>query len=228
MPNELRNGLVGLALLATGLAWSGGAAAAIFNFNNNGVITIPGTGTRGPAVPFPSVISVTGITAVTDVDVTLLGLSHTFSRDLEIVLEGPTGLRVALLVDAGDNAVWTDDDVTFSDGSPAVTPSSPGNSGTFAPTGPGGACGVTLAAPLPQCAGAGSLLSVFNAVIPSGDWKLYINDDDNLDAGNLGRGWRLTFNATIVESSTAIPEPITLAILGVGLAGLGWLRRVTV
>lgn len=213
--------LFAAGLSAAGVVWSGNASAAIIEFSNNSPITIPASGTSGPANPFPSTINVTGISNVVDVNVTLLGLSHTFSSDLEIILEGPGGQRVALMVDVGGGNDWTNDDVTFSDGAAAIIGSSPGSSGTFSPTS-GPAVGCSIA----QCTGAGELLSVFNGLDPDGIWSLYINDDTNLDSGSVAGGWRLTFDATR-SGAPQIPEPGTLALLGLSLAVLAFARRKT-
>ena len=65
-------------------------------FSNSAAIVIPatgtGAGTGAPATPYPSTITVAGITdPVARVTVTLKQASHTFPDDIDILLVGPTG-----------------------------------------------------------------------------------------------------------------------------------------
>lgn len=218
--STLKGSVFAAAVMLAGFAAA--PAEAAFTFSNTGAITIPATGTGpGPAAPYPSIITVSGITAVTDVNVTLVGLSHTFSADLEVLLLGPGGQRVLLMNDVGGNGVWTNDTVTFSDGAPAIVAGSPGSSGTFSPSGTTASCGVT------GCDGASSTLSVFNGVDPNGAWSLFIFDDVEFDDGSLSGGWSLTFEASeiVTPPPVPVPEPASLALLGLGLAGLVAARR---
>ena len=63
------------------------AYAATNTFSNPSRITIPN---YGAATPYPSVISVSGLRSVTDVDVKLHGFSHTYASDVKVELDGPT------------------------------------------------------------------------------------------------------------------------------------------
>ncbi len=69
-------------------------------FCNTGPITVP---TSGPARPYPSNITVSGLTGpVTAVTATLKGLSHAVPVDLDVLLAGPTPTtNVMLLSDSG-------------------------------------------------------------------------------------------------------------------------------
>src|SRR3954464_10347633 len=74
-----RRGL-GVALLAALLAlalFAPSAGAQVFS--NQTLIKIPATGTQGPAQPYPSPITVSGMTgAVTSVTATITGFGHTW------------------------------------------------------------------------------------------------------------------------------------------------------
>jgi subtilisin-like proprotein convertase family protein len=63
------------------------------NFSNPGVITI---NDNAMAVPYPSTIVVPNLGAVTDVNVSIADLTHTFPDDVEILLVGPGGQTVHL------------------------------------------------------------------------------------------------------------------------------------
>ncbi len=195
---------VGAAIFAA----ASSAAAAEITFSNPGEILIPATGTSGDANPFPSEIEVSGITNVTDVDVVLNGLSHTWSGDLEIFLVGPTGDTVVLMADVGGSANWTNDTVRFSDGAP--TSFAPGSDGTYGPT---GSCENS------GCVGAGYLLSVFNGLDLNGVWSLYVYDDVVGDVGRIAEGWSLIFSADAISE---VPVPAALLLFMTGAAGLGF------
>src|ERR1700757_2869208 len=83
-----------LALFYVGSA-ARGAEAGSFNFSNNAPITI---NDFGPATPYPLTVTVSGIT---DLNIVLNGLSHTFPEDIGILLVGPGGQKVVLMNDTG-------------------------------------------------------------------------------------------------------------------------------
>ena len=80
------------------------ADAATITFSNATAITIPagapGT-TSGPASPYPSEIVVSGFTGdLTDLTLTVSGLTHTFPDDLDLLLVGPNGAALVFMSDA--------------------------------------------------------------------------------------------------------------------------------
>jgi subtilisin-like proprotein convertase family protein len=159
---------------------------AVFNliaspFSNPGVITIPDF---GPATPYPSSIPVSGLTGiVSQVTVTLRGVSHTFPFDLDVLLVGPGGQSVVLASGVGGDAAIGNLTVTFDD---------TGAPGTFPPTNLFPELSFFLA-PLPPY---GSALAVFEGTTPSGIWKLFVQDSLPFDQGVIAGGWSLTITTT--------------------------------
>jgi subtilisin-like proprotein convertase family protein len=200
-----------LILGAASCGWAG-----VFNFSNTGAITIPDS---GAASPYPSTIAVSGTGTVAKVTVTLLGLSHTFPSDIDVLLVGPTGANLLLLSDVGGSTAISGVNLTFDDAAGGPLPV-PGviTSGTYQPTNNG--IGDVFNAPAP--AGPyGSTLSVFNGTNPTGTWLLYIMDDAVQDQGSLSGGWSLA----ITDAGGQVPEPGTVALLLGGLIGLVALGR---
>ncbi len=168
-------------------------------------LTIPGSGGTGPASSYPSPITLTNHAVVTDVDVTLVGLTHASPDDLDVMLVGPGGQRVVLMSDAGGSEDATGLDVRFSDGAPSLPDSGAIAGGVFSPSDFGGGVD-SFPAPAPANEGNTSL-SVFNGTDPSGLWSLYVLDDSDGEDGILA-GWRLHLGL-----ATA-PYPSTIEVAG--------------
>ncbi|NQW03003.1 MAG: hypothetical protein HQ485_03150, partial [Acidobacteria bacterium] len=166
-----------------GTATSGG-------FSSSGAIAVPGVGTSGTATPYPSPISVTGATGtIQSLTVRLNSMSHTYPKDLDIVIVGPGGQKVMLMSDAGGGADISGVTLSFEDGATALTTGQI-VAGTYAPT--DFSPGETLPNPAP--AGPyGTALSVFNGTDPNGTWNLYVNDDEGFDSGSIA-GWSVVAN----------------------------------
>lgn len=115
-----------------------------------------------------SVITYDNDFLINDVNVTL-NLTHTFTGDLDIFLEGPDGTIVELSTDnggSGDNMINT----TFDDdAADPITGGTAPFTGSFRPEGS---------------------LSDFNGLQSAGDWTLRITDDANQDGGQL-QDWTL-------------------------------------
>ncbi len=166
-------------------------------FCNTGSISIPGS---GPATPYPSHITVSGVGTVGTVTATLAGLSHSVPVDLDVMVSSPTATKnLVLLSDSGGNSAVSNLDVTFDDAAATAVPS-PLVSGTFRPTDEDtdGADSFPSPAPTPSAATA---LSTFAGINPNGTWSLWVHDDATGDSGTIADGWCLTFTAA---TSTAI------------------------
>jgi subtilisin-like proprotein convertase family protein len=147
------------------------------------------TGTQ----PYPSAIAVSGAgNVVTDVNVTVSGLTHTSPADIDMLLVGPRGQQATILSDAGSDADVNGVTLVLDDA--AATPvGSPMVSGSFQPTNLGGVD--PFPTPSPAATGA-SALSAFNGTDPNGTWQLYVVDDAAGDIGALSGGWSLRITAT--------------------------------
>jgi PKD repeat protein len=163
------------------------AAPAQGEFCNAAAIAVPGSGTEGPAGPYPSTITVSGAGSVTLlVTVELAGVAHTFPDDVDVLLVGPTGENVVLMSDTGGGADVSDVTLTFADGA-AELPNGPTlTSGTFRPTNFG--AGDVWPAPAPAASGL-TTLATFDGVDPNGTWSLFVVDDADDDDGAIAGGW---------------------------------------
>ncbi|MFN2466724.1 MAG: hypothetical protein ABR521_01120 [Gaiellaceae bacterium] len=203
-----------LAVLAV-LAVPSTASAA--EFTNSTPITI---NPNGPATPYPSTITPTGLTGtVSKVTLSLNAFEHTFIADVDVLLVAPDGTAMVPMSDMCTFFQTTaPNDFTFDDEGlePApptlcfvtLQPLKPFNNVGDLPT----LCAMdpdvfpTPAPPGPSAGGYPSgpqFLSVFNgmeASVAMGDWQLYVSDDC-LDAGKISGGW--TLNLTM-DSPTAV------------------------
>ncbi|MBK8473702.1 MAG: proprotein convertase P-domain-containing protein [Sphingobacteriales bacterium] len=145
------------------------------------------------ATPSPLTLTVLGLPAsgVTVASITLNGLTHTLTQDIDIYVQSPTATNVVLMSDIPDNSGVIDVDITLQDGGSPF----PADiiTGTYAPANQDG--GDPDNAP----GGAGMLLSAFTGNA-NGTWNLFINDDTNTNTGTL-ESWSITFN---VPTSTGI------------------------
>jgi subtilisin-like proprotein convertase family protein len=183
-------------------------------YSNAASITIPGSGsgapTGAPADPYPSTITVPATTGtVTDVNVTLTNLTHTYVNDVDVVLVGPAGQSVILMSDAAGLVAVTNRTYTFDDAAAATLPTGAA-SGTYRPTNANG----PDAFPAP---GPGSItqvnpqLSVFNGTDPSGAWNLYVVDDANADTGTIAGGWTLSLTVSSVSCASGCDPVVNIA-----------------
>lgn len=202
------------------------ASAAGTSFANSAVVSaIPNTVTT-------STITVSGQpTSLTDVDATLNQLGGSWIWQADVLLEGPTGVRVMLVSDpteSGPNACafnTTTVDVTLDD---AASGQVPGNaamaSGTYKPTDfdfPGGQCeGANDDGLVP--AATATTLAAFNGTNPNGTWTLYFANDGTPSllgpaTISLAAGWAL--NLTAVPGPTPSPASATCKGLTATLVG---------
>lgn len=188
---------------------------ALVVFSNPATITVadaPSIGARGLGSPYPSPITVSGLSGtVSDINVTITGITAARPRDLDFLLVAPSGQNFAMLADAGGTAGCgiTNVNITLDDSAATLLPNNDVNgcppdtpivSGTYRPTNIVFGTEVeTFPSPAPagpynQAAPTGSatFASVFNGVAPNGTWNLYVVDD-SLGGGvsTISGGWSI-------------------------------------
>jgi subtilisin-like proprotein convertase family protein len=210
-----------LLFAAAGAAVAGPspASAATGTYSQPAALAIgQGTATSGggaltvndatTASPYPSTASVAGVVgAVTDVNVTLLGVTHANPDDLDVMLVSPAGKRAIVLSDVGGATDLSSVDIALDDQATQTLPDATAlMSGSYRPA--DYEAGDPFAAPAPDSSSTGSALSVFNDGNPNGTWQLFVLDDQAGDPGAL-TGWRLDVTTTGPE-----PNPSTLTVAG--------------
>lgn len=173
-------------------------------FCNAAPIAIPDDGL---ANPYPSSTVVSGLgSSISRLDVQLLGLSHTFPNDIDILLVGPTGASMIVQSDIGGGTDVAGLNLTYSD-SAAALPLDDGQlgPGLFKPSDAESGDAFAGPAPLgpygdPAPIGAATLASVFAGTNPNGPWDLYIVDDLGGDTGSLSGGWCVVVRTAIPGS----------------------------
>jgi subtilisin-like proprotein convertase family protein len=207
----------------------------VATFTNSSAISIPSS---GASTPYPSNITVAGLRGtINKVTVTLNTMTHTFPDDIDVLLVGPTGVKLILMSDAIGSNDLSSHTFTFDSSAGSLLPdSTAAGSGTYRPTNYG--AGDTFASPAPAGPylspapdGADSL-AAFNNTVPNGTWSLYVVDDAGGDTGSIG-SWSLTittnppslmttdFNGNGV-SDVAIFRPATGQWFAQGQATIGW------
>jgi streptogramin lyase/subtilisin-like proprotein convertase family protein len=175
---------------------------------NESPIQIPASpGTQGIANPYPSTINVNSLPGrrIRNVRVTLTQLSHTFTNDLNVLVQGPQGQHVALLANVGGGtggAGINGGTVAFNDQASVPAPT-PLVGGEFLPTSNGAFAGPAPAPPAPH---ANSLAPFVNTA-PNGIWKLFVFDTAPGDSGEMAGGWGLDLE------TEAVPVPTLVALL---------------
>lgn len=184
-------------------------------FSNNTPIPIAdssGFPNVGLGNPYPSQIAVSGLGGTTvDVNVTLMGVGHTFPGDIGLLLVSPSGQFMVLQSDAGGGTDIAGLTYSLDDQAAGPVPS-PITAGTFRPTSfgdddifpisgatpPPNDCLTGGPGSCPQAAPAGSatLNATFGGADPNGNWRLYAVDCCSLDSGGISGGWSITITTT--------------------------------
>lgn len=189
--------------------------AMLVVFSNPASITVADRAASSPpgvGSIYPSPINVTGLSGtVSDVNVTLTGITAPRPRNLDFLLVAPTGQKFIMLADAGGTVGCgiTNVNITLDDSAATLLPNNDVNgcppdtpivSGTYRPTNIVFGAEVDTfpspapAAPYDQAAPTGSatFASVFNGVNPNGTWNLYVVDDEvGGGVSTISGGWSI-------------------------------------
>ncbi len=155
-----------------------------------------------------SQVTVAGQTGlVTDVDVTLNGVTSTYLDDIDVVLAGPNGKIVTLMSDACGGTDVTDLSIKLDDEASAGLPDSdPCVSGSYFPSS-------NEADDPPFPAPNAPALSAFDGSSPNGNWTLYVADDAAPDTTTINGGFTLTIQVSDKTAPTVTfpkkPKPST-------------------
>ena len=227
-------GLSASAVAASVLAGVTAQAAVAQTFSNTNPLAPPNTAPASTAV-VSSTISVSGLSALTDINVTLHSFSADGPGDFDILLEGPDGKRIMLMSDEpnqyqpGGPSPCEDDvsnlTLTFDDAAPAVIPNNVAMaSGTYRPSDDDGDdCDYFNDSNLIP-ANTVTSLSAFNGTDPNGTWRLYVADDfagQGLGSISGGRSLDLSTGPTSTPAPTPAPSepPTTCAGLAATITG---------
>lgn len=197
-----------LAILTLTLILPAIAAAQTITYTNGSLINVPN---NAVASTYPSAINVSGgVGVITNITVTLTGVSESIPSDLHVVLVGPTGVKVALTQARGGTIAVTNQNWSYDDRALDIMPTTSGAGGTFMPS--GGTALMTGGPALPYS----SQLSSFIGTNANGTWNLYARDASILGTGgSIGSGWSMTISYGQVFTSTAA---ITVPGTGAGPA----------
>jgi len=183
------------------------APQAVITICNPALIEIPASGTTsGIARKYPSNIAVSGVGLISNVTVNLLGLSHTWPSDMDMLLVGPGGQKFVMLSDVWSSTDAVSINVTLDDTGPAIPTTGTPASGTYRPTDIGATDTFLAPAPAgpynrPPTAGTSSFAATFAGTNADGTWSLYIVDDTGGDTGSMSGGWCLNLTQGCVNDA---------------------------
>jgi subtilisin-like proprotein convertase family protein len=181
-------------------------------FANPAAITI---NDNAAGSPYPSTVTVSGVTSYTRVTLSLNGLSHTFPDDIDIIVVAPGGQKAYVMSDNGSGTDISGVNLVFDDTAAAALTTATISSGTFKPSNLD-----TTTDAMPAPAPAPPYLTdftSFNALggAVNGTWSLYVRDDVGTDTGSISGGWSINFvNPPTCSTSCGAPNMAPTANAG--------------
>ena len=166
----------------------GAAEAAVTSFPNSAFITLTD---NAIASPYPSSVTSAGLCGtVTAVRVTLTGLNHPASKDVDVMLISPGNTKVMLVSDAGANT--SNQTLTFDDAAASQVSQTSLTTGVWRPHNYADVAGTGNDSFTGVPAGTVTdTLASFAGESPNGTWRLFARDDHAGTAGSIGAGWIL-------------------------------------
>jgi subtilisin-like proprotein convertase family protein len=153
-----------------------------------GVVSIPSS---GPAAVYPITLDLTPVAADARVRILQLGVRivHSFSDDLRIVLQSPSGTAVVLMSNAGGSDTLNGNLLIFDDTAPSHVPDNGpvefGSTTFYQPGSEYPGPTPSLPAPAPAAPYATAFAAFDNEPV-RGTWKLWVFDDTAPNAGSIG------------------------------------------
>ena len=182
-------------------------------FSTGGSVTIPGVAPAstpaGAGGPYPSTLAVAGLPANATVkSVVIRGIRHSWSSDVDVLLQSPAGTNVVLMSDVGSSGALNNVTYTFDDAGGAMSTSTGNATGTYRPTNNGASD--TYPAPIGAVSQGSPALSLFTGD-PNGTWNLYVADGASGDIGML-TSWEITFTIPTATNCTSAPRTVTVTV----------------
>src|ERR1051325_10168587 len=201
---------VTLLILIASAAFSTGASISVTNGNTISIPAGTGTGnaTGAPAAPYPSTVSLSGVSGrIVGVTARLRGFSHNWPTDVDVLLVGPNGTNIVLMSDAGGSNAVANVTLTFSAAAANSVAATTLTSGTYLPTNYSPPDSFPSPAPPQQSAGN---FNPFYGGTPNGTWSLFVVDDNPGNTGAVVNGWDLTLDTTTLPVITTQPQSQTV------------------
>lgn len=158
--------------------------------------------------PYGSVINVAGVNGVvSDLKVSLNGITHTRTQDIDVLLVSPNGTGMIIMADTGSGAA-TNVNLTFDDAAAQTIPEFVTlASGTYKPTNISNFNPIvdsdTFLTPAPLEPYYVSSLARFKGMNPNGNWTLYVMNDAPGHLGEIAGGWSLE-----ITTAPFVPAPV--------------------